>query len=121
MNEGQRVTGHIANRDLGRVDFAGTVTNTYRSGRDTLVTVACDDGQERTARKENIQAVPTPKLTPKMQDALEKIRANGGRVGNGLRAYAALGVNAHSVRGLEGRGLLKHRYEDGISWLYIAA
>lgn len=56
MNEGQRVTGHITNRDLGRVNFTGTVTNTYRSGRDTLVTVACDDGQERTAREENVTA-----------------------------------------------------------------
>jgi len=56
MNEGQRVTGYITNRDLGRVDFAGTVTDTYRSGRDALVTVACDDGQERTARAENLTA-----------------------------------------------------------------
>jgi hypothetical protein len=60
MNAGQRVTGYITNRDLGRVDFAGTVTDTYRSGSDTLLTVACDDGQERTAREENIQTVPTP-------------------------------------------------------------
>lgn len=56
MNEGQRVTGYITNQDLGRVDFTGTVTDTYRSGRDTLVTVACDDGQERTAREENVTA-----------------------------------------------------------------
>lgn len=54
MKQGQRVTGYITNPDLGRVDFAGTVTDTYRSGRDTLVTVACDDGQERTAREENV-------------------------------------------------------------------
>ena len=56
MQQGQRVTGYIENRDLGRVDFAGTVTDVYRSGRDTLVTVACDDGQERTAREENLTA-----------------------------------------------------------------
>jgi hypothetical protein len=54
MKQGQRVTGHIANQTAGRVDFTGTVTDTYRSGRDTLVTVACDDGQERTAREENL-------------------------------------------------------------------
>ena len=56
MNDGQRVTGYITNPDLGRVDFTGTVTDTYRSGRDTLVTVLCDDGQERTAREENLTA-----------------------------------------------------------------
>lgn len=54
MDKGQRVTGYITNRDLGRVDFAGTITDVYRSGRDTLVTVTCDDGQERTARTENV-------------------------------------------------------------------
>ncbi|MFL4947521.1 hypothetical protein ACJ6WE_09125 [Streptomyces sp. MMS24-I31] len=56
MNKGQRVTGCITNRDLGRVEFSGTVTDIYRSGRDTLVNVACDDGQERTAREENVTA-----------------------------------------------------------------
>jgi hypothetical protein len=56
MKQGQRVTGYITNPDLGRVDFTGTVAETYRSGRDTLITVACDDGQERTAREENVTA-----------------------------------------------------------------
>ncbi|KAB1146848.1 hypothetical protein F7R91_14830 [Streptomyces luteolifulvus] len=56
MDQGQRVTGYIENRDLGRVDFTGTVTDIYRSGRDTVVSVTCDDGQERTAREENVTA-----------------------------------------------------------------
>jgi hypothetical protein len=56
MEQGQKVAGRIENRDLGRVDFTGTVTGIYRSGRDTLVTVACEDGQERTAREENVTA-----------------------------------------------------------------
>lgn len=56
MEQGQKVTGYIENRNLGRVNFAGAVTDIYRSGRDTLVTVACDDGQERTAREGNLTA-----------------------------------------------------------------
>lgn len=60
MEQGQRVTGHITNDIVGRVDFAGTITNIYRSGRDTMVVVACDDGPERTARPENVTAVEAP-------------------------------------------------------------
>ncbi|WP_158727284.1 hypothetical protein [Streptomyces sp. NRRL S-31] len=47
----------------------------------------------------------TEKLTPKMQDALTKIKA-AGKVGEWLNAYAAIGVNGHSVRALRHRGLL---------------
>lgn len=61
------------------------------------------------------------KLSPKMQDALTKIRANGGRVGQALNPYAALGVNGHSVNALVRRGLLESRSEDGFAWLYITA
>ncbi|MFF4756355.1 hypothetical protein ACWD5R_39575 [Streptomyces sp. NPDC002514] len=77
------------------------------------------DGRRVVLAPVNVK--PAAKLTPKMQDALDKIRANGGRVGNGLNAFRALGVNARSVTALENRGLLKHRSENGTAWLYLAA
>ncbi|MFE9850317.1 hypothetical protein ACFYPN_16105 [Streptomyces sp. NPDC005576] len=76
MKQGLRVTGHITNRDLGRIDFAGTVTDTYRSGRDTLITVACDDGIERTARQENVTAIEAP-AEPNLQTHTGKVHAPG--------------------------------------------
>jgi hypothetical protein len=118
MGIGTRVTGHI-NTPAGRTQFTGTVTDAYRTGGKDAVNVLCDDDQERTALAENVQVAA--KLTPKMQDALNKIRANGGRVGYGLNSFKSLGVNAHSVQALRGRGLLEFRSESGIAWLYLAA
>lgn len=52
---GTRVTGHIANQGR-RIEFTGTVIGAYRTGRQDVVNVACDDGQERTALAENVEA-----------------------------------------------------------------
>jgi hypothetical protein len=52
---GTRVTGHITTA-AQRIEFAGTVTDTFRTGGKDAVLVACDDGQERTALAENVAA-----------------------------------------------------------------
>lgn len=58
------------------------------------------------------------KLTPKMQDALDTIRANGGRVGNGLNQFAELGINGQSVNALQRRGLLRVEFDDH-KWCWL--
>lgn len=55
MREGQKVTGHINNRELGRVEFTGTVVDTYKTNGQAMVAVACTDGVERYAREENVE------------------------------------------------------------------
>jgi hypothetical protein len=54
MEIGTRVTGHITTNGQ-RVEFTGTVTDTFRTGGRDAVNVMCDDGQERTAPTENLQ------------------------------------------------------------------
>ena len=62
----------------------------------------------------------TKPLTPKMADALAKIRANGGRVGYGLQAFKGLNINGSSVNALRARGALVIRTDDnGTTWLEI--
>jgi hypothetical protein len=54
FTKGQRVTAHLTNRDVGRIEFAGTVQDSYQSGRQFIVVVKCDDGVERFPLAENV-------------------------------------------------------------------
>lgn len=56
MDAGTKVTGSI--RNAGRdVPFTGIVQDSYRSGRDTLVVVVCEDGVTRTASADKVVEV----------------------------------------------------------------
>lgn len=104
MDKGQKVTGYITNRDLGRVDFAGTVTDTYRSGQQTLVTVACDDGIERSALEENVTPV-AHKLTPNMSKTLSNLVRRGEVTAEGTLAMNKAGCTYPALQALVRRGL----------------
>jgi hypothetical protein len=59
-------------------------------------------------------------LTPKMQEVLGKIRANGGCVGWDATSHKALGVNGTVTNALERRGLLrKANGRDGVLYLVV--
>jgi hypothetical protein len=103
MKQGQRVTGHITNRDLGRVDFTGTVTDVFQSNGQALVNVSCSDGIERTARLENVEPVKT-NLTPNMIRTLGNL-VRHGQVPGGLRAMNELGCTYPAMNALVRRGL----------------
>lgn len=60
------------------------------------------------------------KLTPKMVQALEAIKANGGRVGNWLDAYKAIGANGHAINALLRRGALKRAVIDGSVYVVLS-
>ncbi|MFG2328232.1 hypothetical protein ACGFMM_01265 [Streptomyces sp. NPDC048604] len=60
MRMGQKVTGHINNRELGRVEFTGTVVDIYTTNGQSMVTVACADGVERYALEGNVELVKEP-------------------------------------------------------------
>lgn len=54
ITKGTRVTGHLTNPDVGRIEFAGIVDDVYQSGRQFIVVVKCDDGVERFPLAENV-------------------------------------------------------------------
>lgn len=113
ITKGTRVAGHI-NSSGRRVNFTGIVTDTFTTvNRGEVISgviVQCQDGNQRTARTENVQAI-----TINMTHTLAVIDAEGGAVGYGLRSFAELGINAHSVNALIRRGLLATRQaEDGM-------
>lgn len=59
-------------------------------------------------------------LTPKMQDAIDKIRANGGRVGWDVASHRALGVNGTVTNALERRKILRKEYgSDRVLYLVL--
>ena len=59
-------------------------------------------------------------MAPEVTKALDAIRANGGRVGNWLSAYKAIGTNGRAVNCLIRRGLLVRRLVDGSTYLVTA-
>lgn len=59
-------------------------------------------------------------LSPEMVKALGAIRANGGRVGNWLNAYKAIGTNGRAMNGLERRGLVVRRVVDGSTYMVLS-
>lgn len=59
-------------------------------------------------------------LTPEMAAAVEKIEANGGRVGNWLTAYKAIGTNGRAVNGLLKRGIAVRHTFDGSVYIMLA-
>lgn len=58
-------------------------------------------------------------LSPEMTKGLEAVRANGGKVGNWLNAYKAIGTNGRAMKGLEHRGLVERRVIDGSTYLVL--
>ncbi|MEE6264940.1 hypothetical protein V2E29_04665 [Streptomyces diastatochromogenes] len=104
ITKGQQVTGHITNPSAGRVEFAGTVTNTYRSGRQALVNVACDDGIERSALEENVTVIPK-NLTPNMVRTLGNLVRHGEVTAEGTQAMNEAGCTYPALQALVRRGL----------------
>jgi len=58
-------------------------------------------------------------LTPKMNDAIDKIRKNGNRVGYGLNNLRKIGVNGNVAHALLKRGIVYTESSEGILWLVL--
>lgn len=99
-------------KDRGLIEYRadGTLLSKLTPEGEELFQALSSDGEETVSRP----------LTPKMQEALDKISANGGRVGNGLNAFKALGVNGQAANALQRRGLLAVEFDDdNRCWLVI--
>lgn len=90
---GNKVTGHVDNH-RGRVEFAGVVSNVYRSGGDTLVNVDDSNGDTWTTVLGKVtvvtvpEPVPTEKSEPNVRTHTGMVHAPG-KAFKGLRGQVA--------------------------------
>ncbi|MEU4947703.1 hypothetical protein [Streptomyces lavendulae] len=106
ITTGTKVVGHITNQGR-RIDFTGVVADAYRTHGRSVVTVACDDGPERTACAENVTALTAPlvKLTPNMVKTLRNLVHHNQVSAEGTLVMNEKGCTYPALEALVRRGL----------------